>query len=173
MEKLIEYRKFKEAAADLRDREQRQASVFFREVALPKLARADGDDELSGDLDALLVAFSRVLRFVDAKGWHLVTEDEHSVEEKMDLIERRLAAEGRLAVEEIFRECRSKLELIVCLLAMLELAHLRAVRIEQQEAHGAIYLFAVEPATAVAGDDRPPAKIVEMTPAEPAETELP
>ena len=99
MEKLIEYRKFKEAASALAEHEHHQSQVFFRDVALPRFSQAQGDESMEVELDSLLVAFSRVLRFVEQRGWHLVTEEEFSVEEKMDDIEQRLRTSKRIDVE--------------------------------------------------------------------------
>ena len=141
MEKLVEYRKFKEAASYLREQEQHRSRLFIREVALPRMAQSEPEDDLRVDLDTLIGAFSRVVRFIDARGWHLVTEEEYSVEEKMDLIEKRLEVQPRLELEEFFRDCSSKLEMIVLLLALLELFHRKVLRLDQSEAMGPIYIF--------------------------------
>lgn len=141
MEKLVEYRKFKEAASYLRDQEQHRSRLFIRDVALPRMAQTEPEDDLRVDLDTLIGAFSRVVRFIDASGWHLVTEEEYSVEEKMDLIEKRLEVQPRLELEEFFRDCSSKLEMIVLLLALLELFHRKVLRLDQSEAMGPIYIF--------------------------------
>lgn len=143
MERLIEYRKFKEAAAELRDQEQSQARTFFRDVALPRMAGLDQGQELNIDLEKLLAAFSRVLRFVDQDRWHMVTEEEFSVEEKMDEIEGWLEREKRVDVEQLFRQARSKIEMIVYLLAVLELCHMRRAGLQQGDSFGAIHLYEI------------------------------
>lgn len=141
MDKLVEYRKFKEAAESLRSNQAAQSNMFVRDVALPRLSDVDTDDDLQMDLDLLLGAFSRVLRFVERRDWHLVTEEEYSVEEKMDWLEQRLLLEERVQVEDLFKACRSKLEMIVVLLAALELCHLRRVCVAQSGAFGSIMIF--------------------------------
>lgn len=174
MEKLIEYRKFKEAASYLRDQEQHRSRLFIRDVALPRMAQTEPEDDLRVDLDTLIGAFSRVVRFIDARGWHLVTEEEYSVEEKMDLIEKRLEVQPRLELEEFFRDCSSKLEMIVLLLALLELFHRKVLRLDQSEAMGPIYIFRrdavkgaiVSPPEGPAGESSSPteARIVDLAP---------
>ena len=174
MEKLIEYRKFKEAASYLRDQEQHRSRLFIRDVALPRMAQTEPEDDLRVDLDTLIGAFSRVVRFIDARGWHLVTEEEYSVEEKMDLIEKRLEVQPRLELEEFFRDCSSKLEMIVLLLALLELFHRKVLRLDQSEAMGPIYIFRrdavkgaiVPPPEGPAGESSSPteARIVDLAP---------
>ncbi|MCH8333159.1 segregation/condensation protein A [Candidatus Sumerlaeota bacterium] len=174
MEKLVEYRKFKEAASYLRDQEQHRSRLFIRDVALPRMAQTEPEDDLRVDLDTLIGAFSRVVRFIDARGWHLVTEEEYSVEEKMDLIEKRLEVQPRLELEEFFRDCSSKLEMIVLLLALLELFHRKVLRLDQSEAMGPIYIFRrdavkgaiVPPPEGPAGESSSPteARIVDLAP---------
>ncbi len=147
MDQLVQYRKFKEAASKLQEKEDQQARIFFREVALPQFANVEGDD-LRSDLDKMLVAFSRVLRFVEAAGWHMVTEEEFSLEEKIDSIDRRIREEKRLDLETLFRECRAKVEMIVVLLALLELSRQKCVTLEQSDPYGPVYLFWRDPTLA-------------------------
>ncbi len=141
MDKLVEYRKFKEAAASLKAGQTVQANMFLRDVALPRMTDAETDADLQMDLDMLLGAFSRVLRFAERREWHLVTEEEFSVEEKMDWLEQRLLLDERIIAEDLFKACRSKVEMIVVLLATLELCHLRRVCVAQSEAFGSIMIF--------------------------------
>lgn len=141
MEKLVEYRRFKEAASELQNREQEQARVYLRDVALPRIVDDQENAELTGDLETLLGAFRRVLRFADARGWHLVTEEQFSVEEKISVLEDRLAREGRIEVVKIFEQCGSRLEMIVFFLAILAMLKSQSLGLEQAKSFGPIYLF--------------------------------
>ncbi len=140
MEQLVQYRKFKEAASKLQEEEERQGRMFFREVALPQFAGVE-DDGLRGDLDKMLVAFSRVLRFVEARGWHMVTEEEFSVEEKIATIHERIQSEKQVDIENLFQECRSKVEMIVVLLALLELCRQKSVALKQGDPYGPVHIY--------------------------------
>ncbi len=141
MEKLVEYRRFKEAASELQRREGEQARVYLRDVALPRIIDEQENAELTGDLETLLGAFRRVLRFADARGWHLVTEEQFSVEEKISVLEDRLAREGRVEVVKVFEQCGSRLEMIVFFLAILSMLKSQSLGLEQAESFGPIYLF--------------------------------
>ncbi len=145
MEKLIQYRRFKEAAAALQERETVQARVFLREVALPRLDQAERDDDMRLELAALLQAFGRVARYVADRPGYVVAEEAYAVEDQMAQIARRIEVEKRLSVEELFGRCGSKLEMIVCLLAILELFHERRLRLEQSGPFAPIYLFEADP----------------------------
>lgn len=168
LKQLIEYRKFKEAAADLRGREERQAQIFFREVALPKIVVAEKDAEISVDLEKLLAAFTRVLRFVDARGIHMVGEEQFSLEDKITLFQRKLETETRIELDRVFMDCETKVEMIVCLLALLELCRQKAIRLGQGDAYEPIIVFKrVEEAGAPGAEPAPAppeAEIVEMSP---------
>jgi segregation and condensation protein A len=131
MQRLIEYRRFKEAAHELGRGAERQSQIFMRDVALPKLAEAEGDDTLQGDLALLLEAFARVIRFVDRRDFHEVHGDEFAIEDKIDLLRRRTLVEDRIRLRELFEQCRAKIEMVVTLLAVLELCRLKELRVAQ------------------------------------------
>jgi segregation and condensation protein A len=131
MQQLIEYRRFKEAALDLAQRSERQSQIFVREVALPALSEAEAEPAVREDLSRLLDAFSRVLRFVERRDYHQVQGEVFTVEDKIVLVRRRLLLEERFAVRELFEACESKVEMIVTLVALLELCRLKELRVSQ------------------------------------------
>src|SRR5450756_926107 len=68
MQRLIEYRQFKELAARLSDREEAQLRLFYRNSVLP--AMTDGghaDEDLREDISLLFSAFARVLEFAERR----------------------------------------------------------------------------------------------------------
>lgn len=140
MQKLIEYRRFKEAARELGQLAHRQAQIFVREVALPKIAEARQEPELEGDLHKLLEAFSRVIKFVERRNYHQIGQEEYTTEEKMEVLRGRIMLEDRIAVSEIFEQCGPKIEMVVTLIAILELCRLKEVRVVQAGVFDEIYL---------------------------------
>lgn len=141
MQRLIEYRQFKEAARELGRHAERQSQIFMREVALPNLARSQEDTELKGDLDLLLAAFARVIRFVDRRDYHEVQSEEFTIEEKIDLLRRRVLIEERIHLTEMFRRCVNKMEMIVTLMAVLEMCRLKELRVVQGESFDDVLLL--------------------------------
>ena len=138
MQRLIEYRRFKEAAHALGRQAEHQAQVFYREVALPKIVEAEQLPEVRGDLDLLLEAFGRVIRFVERREYHSVLQENYTIEDKVALVRRRLLLEAALDLTELFEACREKVEVVVTLLAMLELCRMKEVHIAQEGTFGAI-----------------------------------
>lgn len=140
MQQLIEYRKFKEAAQKLGQQAEHQSRIFFREVALPKLVEAEHDPVIEGDLEKLIQAFMRVIKFVDRKEYHAVNPEEFHVEDKVTMLRQRLFTEKQHDLFGLFGECRAKLEMIVLLMALLELCKLKEVRIRQGETPEVLFI---------------------------------
>jgi segregation and condensation protein A len=141
--RLIEYRKFKEASQRLGERAERQAQIFMREVALPRMVQAGEEDAvLHGELDLLLSAFARVIRFVDRRDYHQVQAEEFSIEEKIAFLRRRLVVEDRIELTALFQACRAKVEAIALLIAVLELCRLKELRVIQGESFDHVLLVA-------------------------------
>ena len=141
MQRLIEYRRFKEAALTLGGMAERQSLIFVREVALPAISQAQADPGVRGDLGLLLEAFSRVVQFVQRRNYHEVQGEEYTVEDKITLVRRRILLESRIAVNDLFSECHAKIEMIVTLIALLELCRLKELRISQIDSYGSIVAF--------------------------------
>jgi segregation and condensation protein A len=152
MQQLIDYRKFKEAALDLGHRADRQSQIFLREVALPALSEAAVEPAVQGDLTRLLDAFSRVLRFVERRDYHEVRGEEFTVEERIVHLRRRLLLDDRLNVQELFEACRDKVEMIVTIIALLELCRLKELRVIQEDAFGVIFAVRKEAGGAATAD---------------------
>ena len=140
MQRLVEYRKFKEAATELGKRNEHQSQIFLREVALPKLAEAEATPPLRGDLETLLEAFTRVIRFVERRDYHPIAGEEYHVDDKITLLRRRLLIDEKMELGKIFVECRARLEMIVTLLAILELIRLKELHLVQGETFGEVFI---------------------------------
>ena len=161
MTRLIEYRRFKEAAQELGMRGHRQAQIFMRDVALPALTDAEADPQRREDLDRLLIAFSRVVRYAQRRDFHQVTEEEYHVEDKIDLVRRRLLLAPRMTLGDLYEECQAKVEMVVTLLALLELCRLKEIRLTQGENYGEVYVAARSGAEASPAADSDEARELE------------
>lgn len=138
--RLLEYQRFKDAAAQLEQREVLTRDVFVRsgapsdEIALP------GFREVS--VFELLAALRRVLERLPKDNVHEVTLDKITVREKMTLVLDTLRAQGQVLFEALFTEVKTRMEIVVTFLAMLELVKVRAIRIVQEELSGPIVIQA-------------------------------
>lgn len=144
--KLLEYRRFREIARALEELEDARANWFVREtrrnVDLPD---DDEQDMLEVSLYDLTDAFRRVLRYFTDDLVHTVVGEGASVDEKIEYIGSVLEKEGSLAWTELFLACRSRVELVCCFLAILELCRIGNVRVHQHRTFGEIRLFRRDP----------------------------
>ncbi len=139
---LIEYKKFKDAAAQLQVCEIKQADLFGRTPDKP-----DFDDDnplLMGEVGIfdLINAFQKILRRLDDKTEDLreIFEENHTVSDKLELIRSTLATRSRLVFTELFANAASRTEIVVTFLALLEMIRLKRIRIAQPDTFGEIQL---------------------------------
>jgi segregation and condensation protein A len=124
---LIEYKKFKEAAAELHARQLEQEKIFAREGAPPP-----GTQEplQLGEIGIfqLIHAFQIVIKRIEARqDVQEIFAERFSVSEKIDAILQRVAEGARVRFSELFGAAASRLEVVVTFLALLELIRLKQV----------------------------------------------
>lgn len=95
------------------------------------------------DLDALLIAFRRVLRRVGGKVSHQIFMDTMSMREQMSRIVERLDR-GGVQLEEFLREQPGREPLVTTLLAILELWRQHTITVVQNDCYGAVSLLPCE-----------------------------
>ena len=134
--RLMEYQRFKEAAEQLQGREILSRDVFSRSAAPSEEIEPPGFRNVS--VFELLTALQRVLERLPKDAVHEVTLEKISVREKMTLLLDTLRVHGRVLFESLFAEGKTRMEVVVTFLAMLELVKVRAIRITQEELGGPI-----------------------------------
>ncbi len=126
VQRLIEYRQFKEAAGTLKGREEDRRLLHERGM-LP------GEDEMGplplapASLFDLLDALNRVMSRLPEPAVYEVQGEVYDVDEKMALIASLAAEQGHLTFESLLLRCRVRLEMIVTFMALLELIKLGRV----------------------------------------------
>jgi segregation and condensation protein A len=127
---LIEYRRFKEIAHNLGEREVERMRVFHREY---RLKRPDSEDEdlEPQELDKLLSAFARVVQAVGIDRRHEIFEDEASVEDALVILRSTIRERGHCRLSDLVRGCRTPNQVIVLILALLEMTRIWEIRINQ------------------------------------------
>ena len=139
VQRLVEYRQFKEAAGTLKEKEGERRLLFERGM-LP------GDDEAgplplaSVSLFDLLDALNRVMSRVPEVSVYEVETEEFDVDDKMSLIASTVAEHGSVPFATLLLRCRARSEMIVTFMALLELIKLGNVSVIQTEAFGEIMI---------------------------------
>jgi segregation and condensation protein A len=137
---LVEYKKFKEAAAALGHREALQNSVFAR--------MADGTESPPerplGEVSIfdLINAFNKVLKRLAPATEDLreIFEENFTVSDKIDLIMKMTNGGVPLKFSELFANAAARAEIVVTFLALLELVRLKQLRCAQEGPFGEIEL---------------------------------
>jgi len=144
---LVEYKKFKEAAAELENLEELREKLFFRD-AVPDLPRAKDPGLGEVGVFDLVKAFQRILqRARERDGYKEIHEDKFTVSEKIEMILNRIQVDEIIPFADLFLETCSRTEIVVTFLAVLELVRLKQIKARQSDAFGEIELVR---ATAVA-----------------------
>ncbi len=129
---LIEYKKFKEAAAKLNLRALEQERIFVRETASTSPLQ---EPLRLGEVGIfqLIGAFQTVMKRIEARqDVQELFSERFSVSEKIDSILQRVATGDRLRFSDLFGAAASRIEVVVTFLALLELIRLKQVRAVQK-----------------------------------------
>lgn len=131
--KLLEYKRFKEAAGELFHMERKQKDFYSRKV--PEYAKAPKTQEVyfEAGLFDLITAFNKVMKEVPKETFYGVVRDEFTVEEKMHDIFHMLVKHSVIYFIELFKKAKNKAEIITTFLALLELIRLREVVVRQRQ----------------------------------------
>jgi len=134
---LLEHQKFKNAAQMLYTREEVESSVWHN----PPREVEEGEKEVVAvTLFDLVKAFHEIVLRFEAQRAMEMTQEEVSIEEKIEDIRRRFLVHDTILFSTFFAEARSKRHLIVTFLALLELVRLREIWIYQKKAFDEIYI---------------------------------
>jgi segregation and condensation protein A len=143
VEKLLEYRRYRDIMLRLQVLEEARLNVFARNVK-PEIEEAREEEEFfEVSIYDLIQAFRGVLRYVVEGLPHTVLGEGASIDEKIACIEDQLAREQSISWMDLFRECKSRVEIVCCFLAILELCRMGRIRAHQHQNFGDIRLFPV------------------------------
>jgi segregation and condensation protein A len=137
---LVAYSQYKEAAAELKQREQEMARVYTRGFFVEE---PEGPAPLRGlSLTDLVKAFEDVLK--DEWNWREVPREEIPLREKIREIKFRLSRHpAGIRFRDLFTRGGSRLEVVVTFLALLELMRQRKAVAAQGSLFGEIIIRSV------------------------------
>jgi segregation and condensation protein A len=149
--RLLEYQKYKDAAEKLAARPIEGRNVFGRGATIDEATGTEDRVAALADHSVwkLIEAFGRILEKAGQAATHDVVVDRVSVSERINqLCDRLAASEGAVRFEAFFDlglagpELRH--QMVVTLLAILELARLRAVRVLQSPDEETLFITRVD-----------------------------
>ncbi len=139
---LLEYKKFKDAAASLGEREAVQSAIYSRIPEAPEAPPERPMAEVS--VFDLINAFQKVLKRVSRPpDLREIFEENFTVSDKIEFVLKMTGSGVPLKFTELFTDAVSRAEVVVTFLAVLELIRLKQLRVTQPEPFAEIELHRV------------------------------
>ena len=132
VKRLLEYKKFKEVAGDLKEMRLKQKSIFTRLGKPKEPAHISEDEYFEASLFDLITAFTKVLKDVPKAAFHNVMKDEFTVSGKIHDIFHMLVDKTSIFFTDLFKNAKTKTEIIAIFLAVLELVKLKEIAVVQK-----------------------------------------
>lgn len=149
VQRLLEYKKYKDAASMLQQRGQQWQQRYARRADDLPTTRIDPAEQPIQEVELwdLVSAFARVIRDNAASQPSAIRYDETPIEVYMDRIRERLATEQRIAFTSLFEQTPSapalaKSQLVGIFLAVLELIRHHQIEVEQETLFDEIWIVA-------------------------------
>jgi segregation and condensation protein A len=149
IDRLVEYKKFKLVAEYLRVRKDKMGIFFTKkpEIIEEKHNNVSNEDLLKGItmLDLYNLYNELINRYMNKINTDNVIQtqipmDKYKIEDKMEELKQRFVRNNTLNFSEVVQDCKSKLEVVVSFLAMLELIKLRTIKVIQENNFNDIYI---------------------------------
>ena len=137
---LIEYKKMVEAARTFKELEDERRNIFTRPVPdLEKSYREEPVIDLS--LYHLMKAFQEIVHQFEPASVREIELEEYTIEEKIIAVLQALREDHQVEFKDLFKGSSSRMELIVTLMAMLELIKHTQIKVAQETAFGSIWIY--------------------------------
>jgi segregation and condensation protein A len=136
---LVEYKKFKDAAAQLQAREWEQENTFPRLPVRGETPDPAAAPRAEASIFDLINAVSEVLKRVGKReDLREIFEDKWSVSEKIEFLVKLTSEKGSVRFSELFSGATSRTEVVCTFLALLELIRLKQLICVQSADFGEI-----------------------------------
>lgn len=144
VQKILEYKKFKNAAEELKEREEIASHIYFK--VKEDIGYQNGNSEyIDLDLDQFIQAFNLFLKkkkkIFDIQKKYLEVESEKiSIEDKIKQIKNYFKHNEKVDFENLISDQFDKYEIITTFMALLELIKQRIIIAQQHIIFGSIVL---------------------------------
>ncbi|MBN1560992.1 segregation/condensation protein A [candidate division KSB1 bacterium] len=140
--RLLEYKRFKDVALDLAEKERQARLTFPRGSYIFEHRTIEPDFSAISDVTLfdLVAAFRRIVGAKSAVPVHRIHEINVSLEEQMRLVMDTLREKRQVEFTSLFNEDDDKLVLIVTFIAILELVKQKSIKASQADVFGKIMI---------------------------------
>jgi segregation and condensation protein A len=138
---LAEYLQIKSAAERLSERNLLGEDTFIRIPGRDEVEVGRGDEIIKIGLFELIDAFQHILGKLSIEERFNITADSVSVKDRISQLVDVFESKGSITFDELFPNHKTKTEIIITFLAVLEMVRLNLIRIAQHVQTGIIRLF--------------------------------
>ncbi len=136
VDQLLEHQKFKNAAEMLWSRATVEQAVYTR----GQIESDDNNLEVSATIFDLFEKFQRIVERHKEEIQIEIKREEMSLSEMISTMKTRLKSEKRINVLEFFKQIKTRNELVLAFIAILEIVRTESVRLMQKKTFGDIIL---------------------------------
>jgi segregation and condensation protein A len=155
--RLVEYKKFKDAAAQLQSLETQQENTFPRLPAKPEFETEPAPVRGEASLFDLLNAVNAILKRVsEREELRDIFEDKWTVSQKIEFLLELIRDQAEIRFSTLFEAATSRSEVVVTFLALLELIRLRRITAMQPDPFGEIFISRALESTALPAEPTGP-----------------
>mgnify|MGYP001189148875 FL=1 len=145
VQRLLEYRRYKEGAEQLEEYPQLNRDVFVRPEGLEDFEGADNEPAVNDvSLYDLVKALRELLKEAPEPPVHAVQTSSLTVASGIQRLLRRLRHQEVVSFRDCFSSTPGRDEVVVIFIAVLELVKLQLCRVVQLNQKGTLYLYPVQ-----------------------------
>jgi len=142
--RLLEYKQFKEAAVLLKEKEEEMLKLYTRKLDEAEILKKYGPENPVENLSIhdLFQAFKIILeKNREPEQDYQITREEVSIQECMATILEKFTLSSRIVFNDLFASGTSRIRIIVTFLALLELIKLKKIGVVQKGSFGKIIIY--------------------------------
>lgn len=138
VKQLLEHQKYKSAAEVLWSKATVEHSVFRR----GKIDSDSENSEINVGLYELISTFQKILARHKEEAQMEIAREEMTLAQMLETLKERLIKDKRIKINDFFEKARSRRELVLAFLAVLEVVKTTSAKLEQNAVFGDIFLQA-------------------------------
>lgn len=138
VERLIEYKKYKEASMEMEELEEQRSRLFSRGYFdfIPKTEEITDEEYLDQvTMFDLVMAFRTVMANMPKVHQHEVSMIKVTVEEQSGFIMDKLQSRKMILFQDLMRELKEKIVIIVTFIALLDLVRIGRIEVSQSDVY--------------------------------------
>lgn len=145
VKRLVEYKRFKEAAVEMSAKEEEQRKIFYRGYyeADPRVTTEEEEDASLRDVSLfdLISSFKFAIERMPKKFIHEIVRLNVTIDEQIDYIIDYFSRRSEATFYELVQDMTEKIRIVVTFIALLELIRAKKIVVRQAEAFGEVSIM--------------------------------